>query len=288
MDLRALAGPGIGQNWRRASPACAPVPSARRARRRVEGQCPAACLVALDIAHGATLTTSCLEPSSAPALEAHWEARHEDTACGLDAVCSAVLQTRLSKAHTGALSAALVLQDKDDEKLIATTALDKGMAVWRFYQSEQAAEPCTEPHCDESIEVTRLRVPGAPVFSLAKIPDVLPDGTVQRRMPTGRPSGIYLGTAAKEVTTYMLGTADVTSKVVLGDHSGWVRALAVTGKWLFSCGCNSLRLWDTTFRTPKECHSVRLFTGDILSIAAGRNRVFTAGKPEGAGPGRGR
>lgn len=56
-------------------------------------------------------------------------------------------------------------------------------------------------------------MPGAPVFSLAKIPDVKPDGTVAKRVPTGKPSGIYLGTAAKEVLTWMLGSKDVTDKV---------------------------------------------------------------------------
>lgn len=56
-------------------------------------------------------------------------------------------------------------------------------------------------------------MPGAPVFSLAKIPDVLPDGTVARRKPTAKPPGIYLGTAAKEVLTWMLGSKDVNDKV---------------------------------------------------------------------------
>ncbi|KAG2489448.1 hypothetical protein HYH03_012084 [Edaphochlamys debaryana] len=147
------------------------------------------------------------------------------------------------------------------------------MAIWRFYKAQDTGDT----PCDDSIEVTRLTVPGSPVFSLAKIPDVLPDGTVARRKPSGKPSGIYLGTAKKEVLTWMLGSKDVTNKVVLGGHTGWVRALAVTGKWLFSCGCNCLRLWDTTFRTPKESEAVKLFTGDILAIAASKGQVFTAG-----------
>ncbi|GLI65908.1 hypothetical protein VaNZ11_009555 [Volvox africanus] len=160
------------------------------------------------------------------------------------------------------------------EKLVATASLDKGMAIWRFYSTEGDFEN-TDGSYEESIEVTRLKVPGAPVFSLAKIPEVLPDGTILRKRP--KPPGIYLGTASKEVLTWMLGSKDVGDKVVLDGHTGWVRSLAVTGKWLFSCGCNHLRLWDTTFRTPKECDAVRLFTGDILAIAASDGRVFTAG-----------
>ncbi|GFR47781.1 hypothetical protein Agub_g9550, partial [Astrephomene gubernaculifera] len=183
--------------------------------------------------------------------------------------------TRLSKAHSSAATAALVVQDTLDEKLVATASLDKGMAIWRFYNPHKDSESPDES-CDESIEVTRLKVPGAPVFSLAKIPEVLPDGTIVRKRR--KPPGIYLGTAAKEVITWMLGSKDVTDKVVLGDHTGWVRSLALTGKWLFSCGCNELRLWDTTFRTPKEAQrAVRLFTGDILSLAATRGQVFAAG-----------
>lgn len=146
------------------------------------------------------------------------------------------------------------------------------MACWRLYRDREAGEDA-----EEQIEVTRLKVPGAPVFSLAKIPDVLPDGTVARRKPTAKPPGIYLGTAAKEVLTWMLGSKDVNDKVVLDGHTGWVRSLAVADKWLFSCGCNWLRVWDTTYRTPKEVSKTRLFTGDILAIATAKGRVYTAG-----------
>jgi hypothetical protein len=49
---------------------------------------------------------------------------------------------------------------------------------------------------------------------------------------------------------------------------------------LRSCGCNHLRVWDTTYRTPKEGSSVKLFTGDILAIAASKGQVsFCEGSP---------
>ncbi|GLC40246.1 hypothetical protein PLESTB_001309500 [Pleodorina starrii] len=274
MDLRH----GFCQTWRRTSPAppsvrtCTPASAVIPVQRRITPQRGAArqclsasCAVAID----STFETSTL--SAEPAL---FEVHESQGFCTPDASCPAVLQTRLSKAHSSAASAALVVQDTPDERLVATASLDKGMAIWRFYSSQGEGEN-TEGSVDESIEVTRLKVPGAPVFSLAKIPEVLPDGTIVRKRP--KPPGIYLGTSSQEVLTWMLGSKDVTDKVVLDGHTGWVRSLAVTGKWLFSCGCNYLRLWDTTFRTPKECDSVRLFTGDILAIAASDGRVFTVG-----------
>ena len=64
----------------------------------------------------------------------------------------------------------------------------------------------------------------------------------------------------------------------MNGHTGWVRALATSGgRWLFSCGCNHLRQWDTTFTVPREVASSALFTGDILALAATERRVFTAG-----------
>lgn len=55
------------------------------------------------------------------------------------------------------------------------------------------------------------------------------------------------------------------------------RPYAMLPRSLPSCGCNCLRQWDTTYRTPKESQAVRLFTGDILAIEASDGRVFTAG-----------
>lgn len=147
------------------------------------------------------------------------------------------------------------------------------------------------PGAEEEVEVSRLKVPGAPVFSLAKMPTLLPDGTVYKQRRT-RPPGIFMGTHNKEVVTWMLGSNDVTDKVrtprppnmrqtlllrrvarcvqrmrcvatyaskpapvvralqrrgaslllptacppqvKLGNHTGWVRSLAITDKWLFT------------------------------------------------------
>lgn len=63
----------------------------------------------------------------------------------------------------------------------------------------------------------------------------------------------------------------------MNGHTGWVRSMSSSGKYLFSCGCNYLRQWDQAYAVPKEVSSTKLFTGDILAIACGDKRVFTAG-----------
>jgi len=63
----------------------------------------------------------------------------------------------------------------------------------------------------------------------------------------------------------------------MNGHTGWVRSLASSGKYLFSCGCNYLRQWDQAYAVPKEVSSTKLFTGDILAIACADKQVFTAG-----------
>jgi WD40 repeat protein len=86
--------------------------------------------------------------------------------------------------------------------------------------------------------------------------------------------------------------AAAPTQVRVNGHTGWVRALATSGRYLYSCGCNHLRQWDTTYTIPREVASHALFTGDILAIAASGPRVFTAGADgsvrawSGAGSGR--
>jgi WD40 repeat protein len=62
----------------------------------------------------------------------------------------------------------------------------------------------------------------------------------------------------------------------MSGHTGWVRSLALQGNRLFSCGCNFLRAFDVDRSTPKELPGASLYTGDILSIATGPNRVFAS------------
>ncbi len=68
------------------------------------------------------------------------------------------------------------------------------------------------------------------------------------------------------------------TQVVLDDHCGWVRSVAIAqqGRWLFSAACNTLRMWDMARAIPRCVNTVSLFTGDILSLVASKDRVYAA------------
>jgi WD40 repeat protein len=123
----------------------------------------------------------------------------------------------------------------------------------------------------------RLEVPGAPVFSLTRAQPLATGGADSpKKQHPPRPS-VWAGLAAKDIVSWDPAAGALNSKVRMNGHTGWVRSLATSGKWLFSCGCNHLRQWDTTLAVPKEVHRETLATGDILRIATGGGRVFTAG-----------
>ena len=48
------------------------------------------------------------------------------------------------------------------------------------------------------------------------------------------------------------------------------------GRWLFSCACNTLRVWDMARAIPRCVHTVTLDKGDILSLVASKDRVYAA------------
>jgi hypothetical protein len=53
-----------------------------------------------------------------------------------------------------------------------------------------------------------------------------------------RRAQVFCGNAAKSIAVWEPPAAEMQDKVVLNGHSGWVRALAVDGRWLFRCaGC---------------------------------------------------
>ncbi|KAI8477203.1 MAG: WD40-repeat-containing domain protein [Monoraphidium minutum] len=162
-----------------------------------------------------------------------------------------VLRAKL-KAHSASLTAALVVIDEPGRKEIATASLDKTLATWQIQRSEVA---------------------GAPVFSLlAAAPPA--GGASAAAAGAG---AVWCGLATKEIASWTPGSPALSELVRVNGHTGWVRALAASGRYLFSCGCNHLRQWDTTYTVPKEVSDHSLFTGDILALAATRNRVFTAG-----------
>jgi len=48
-----------------------------------------------------------------------------------------------------------------------------------------------------------------------------------------RRAQVFCGNAAKSIAVWEPPAAEMQDKVVLNGHSGWVRALAVDGRWLF-------------------------------------------------------
>jgi hypothetical protein len=114
-----------------------------------------------------------------------------------------------------------------------------------------------------------------PVFALVKPPEKAAEAAAGAKR--GPPNTVFCGLAAKEIAAWEVGKGGLDDKVRMNGHTGWVRSLAATGKYLFSCGCNHLRQWDVTYPVPKEVASTSLFTGDILAIAAKDGRVVTAG-----------
>ena len=41
-----------------------------------------------------------------------------------------------------------------------------------------------------------------------------------------------------------------------------------------SCGCNYIKQWDMSRAVPRHVRDIKLFTGDILGLCTGNNRLF--------------
>jgi len=180
------------------------------------------------------------------------------------------------RAHESSLTAGRVLEDeKDGAKIVLTASMDKTIAAWRFLPSQEG--PDEPPY----IEVQKIVAPGGPIFSIVPAP-ARPSQTPAKPAPPADGSKaplsplVFCGNAAKEVVSWNPFTPEFTG-LKLGGHTGWVRSVCTYDKYLFSCGCNFLHQWDCTYATPKHLNSVKLFTGDIIAIAAGKGRVYTGG-----------
>lgn len=178
------------------------------------------------------------------------------------------------KAHSASLTAALIIADEPNLKEFATASLDKTLATWRIESD----------HETPVVAAQRSEVAGAPVFSLTRAARSSSSGggSNGRSSPGGGGGGgdagsVWCGLATKEIASWMPGSSALSEKVRMNGHTGWVRSLATSGRYLFSCGCNHLRQWDTTYTVPREVASQSLYTGDILAIAATDKKVFTAG-----------
>ena len=65
--------------------------------------------------------------------------------------------------------------------------------------------------------------------------------------------------------------------VVLEGHAGWVRSLAASGRWLFSCGCGEIKQWDLSRAVPRCVATVSLPRGDVSSLVATPTALFAGG-----------
>lgn len=165
------------------------------------------------------------------------------------------------KAHGAAITATLVLQDAGDNKEVISASLDKSMALWRIQDSNLSDEP---PTTSGVSEVVRLTPDVAPIFSLVADSHALGDSHNQ----------VFCGNLAKCVVAWEPPDKNLIPKVHLNTHTGWVRGLATSRRWLFSCSCNVLCQWDMARAVPRKVREVKLFTGDIQGLCTGRNQVF--------------
>lgn len=164
------------------------------------------------------------------------------------------------QAHNSAVSACLVLEDSELSKTLVTSSLDKSLASWSTGAGQAVG--------DVGFTLgARLTPPGAPVFSLA----------ADRRSQDGLPDQVFCGNHAKQVLAWVPPKQELEANVVLDEHCGWVRSVAIAqGRWLFSCACNTLRQWDMARAIPRCVNTVTLDKGDILSLVASKDKVFAA------------
>jgi len=201
------------------------------------------------------------------------------------------LLTKLQAAHGASVTALFCLTDKYDEKLVVSSSLDKSLCTWRVTNCKQPLPPGTIQDPDApplpplldaygnpklEVQVVRLKAPRAPVFSIVRQPSPAVGSVFS---PTAEV--LFCGNAAKEMFAWEVkpclldDPCPANFQMVATEYSGWVRSLAIMGKWLISCGCNCLRQHDTSFPLPKEVSNIeQAFKGDILTIAAGHNKVY--------------
>lgn len=166
------------------------------------------------------------------------------------------------QAHEATVSQALVLEDSDHGKQIVTSSLDKTIALW-----------LSEGDCNDLCgagytQVSRLSPSGGPVFSML----------LDQRSEDGGANQIFLGNHAKQILDWVPPRGELEAGVVLEGHCGWVRSLtSAGGRWLFSAACNQLKQWDMARAVPTAVSTTTLDKGDILALAATKERVYTAG-----------
>eukprot|EP01025_Chloroclados_australasicus_P001295 TRINITY_DN10361_c0_g2_i1.p1 TRINITY_DN10361_c0_g2~~TRINITY_DN10361_c0_g2_i1.p1 ORF type:complete len:366 (+),score=34.01 TRINITY_DN10361_c0_g2_i1:99-1196(+) len=166
------------------------------------------------------------------------------------------------KAHDSAIASAIVLDEQQDVLQIVSSGLDKTLKFWLLEQIQDG---------DQRLSMLRLQLQHGPVFSLA---------IDQLRQQQGQNS-TFCGTANKNVLAWEPPQTHFVDKVVLGDHEGWVRSLASSNRWLFSCSGKQLKQWDLTWAVPRIVRSLELSIGDILGLHTDGTHIVACGSEGG-------
>ena len=90
---------------------------------------------------------------------------------------------------------------------------------------------------------------------------------------------VFCGNAAKSIGVWEPPAGEMQERVVLNGHCGWVRALAVEGRWLFRRASRQIRLFGCLARCEVlQCHSFvcwhdLCFSSCNLSLGSGALRL---------------
>ena len=160
----------------------------------------------------------------------------------------------------------------DIRKQIVSSALDKSVVVWESIANDAYSDDHYE---SDFYEFARVAVPKGPAFSLLLQEAADEDGADAQHQ-------LYLGTHGKEILAWNppdRAKGEIFSiGVRLGEHCGWVRALAsCSNRWLLSAACGELQVWDMARAVPSRAASASISKGDITALGCCQNRIFAAG-----------
>jgi WD40 repeat protein len=134
---------------------------------------------------------------------------------------------------------------------VVSAGADGTLALWRL------------PAPGAALQLqARVKLDGAPVFSLLSTQGCLFAGMASRDVR-----------CAAWADVLVLGLASMQR--ACGGHTGWVKALVADGDVLLSVGCNFVRAWELGSLAPLG--QARLFTGDVLALAARQTQLFSGG-----------
>lgn len=166
------------------------------------------------------------------------------------------LLTKRGQAHDAAVTAALVVSDQPGVQEFVTSSLDSTIVHWRVEELGDLGK--------SKVQSTRIALRRGPAFSLSMDEESSRHGA----------HSVLCGTSRQGVVSWEPSSDKLVQKMTLPANAGWVRAVVGNGRWLLSCDCNNLKLWDPSWSTPRLVDNAKLFTGDILGIAVGDKSVY--------------